>query len=109
MDGRQLVRSRVNRRVAGVCGGIGEYFGLDPTLVRVGFILATFLGLAGVIVYIVLWIVMPEAPVGSEAPETPAGFGDSSPAIRIAEDRFARGEISAGELKQIREDLRGGS
>jgi phage shock protein PspC (stress-responsive transcriptional regulator) len=109
VDGRQLVRSRVNRRVAGVCGGIGEYFALDPTLIRVGFVVATFLGLAGIVIYIVLWIVMPEAPVGSEAPQTPTGFSGSSPAIRIAEDRFARGEITAQELQQIRDDLSGRS
>jgi phage shock protein C len=107
VDGRQLVRSRVNRRVAGVCGGIGEYFDIDPTLVRVIFVLVTFLGLAGIIVYIVLWIVMPEAPVGSEPPQTPAGFTGATPAIRLAEDRFARGEITAQELQQIRDDLSG--
>jgi phage shock protein PspC (stress-responsive transcriptional regulator) len=109
MDGRQLVRSRVDRRIAGVCGGIGEYFGLDPTLVRIGFVLATFLGFSGIVIYIVLWIVMPEAPAGSEPPRTPAGFAGSSPAIRIAEDRFARGEITAQELQQIRDDLSGRS
>ena len=109
VDGRQLTRSRVNRRIAGVCGGIGEYFDIDPTLVRVIFVLVTFLGLAGIIVYVVLWIVMPEAPVGSEPPQTPAGFTGSTPAIRIAEDRFARGEITAQELQQIRDDLSGGS
>jgi len=47
-------------------------------------IAAIFLGLAGIVVYIVLWIVMPEAPVGSEPPQTPAGFSGSTPAIRIA-------------------------
>jgi phage shock protein C len=109
VDGRQLTRSRVNRRIAGVCGGIGEYFDVDPTLVRVIFVLVTFLGLAGIIVYVVLWIVMPEAPVGSEPPQIPAGFTGSTPAIRIAEDRFARGEITAQELQQIRDDLSGGS
>lgn len=107
MNGRQLARSRVNRRLAGVCGGVGAYFGVDPTLVRVAFVIGTLFGLAGVLVYIVLWIVMPEAEPGTEEiPAAALGTG-SSPAIRIAEDRFARGEISTQELQQIRQDLSG--
>ena len=110
MDGRQLLRSRTNRRIAGVCGGIGEYFNIDPTLVRVAFVVATLIGLSGILVYILLWIVMPEAPPGVETePGYSGGTWRASPAIRIAEDRFARGEITAQDLAQIREDLGGGT
>jgi phage shock protein C len=105
VDRQQLVRSRVNRRIAGVCGGIGEYFNLDPTLIRIAFVVATFMGFAGPLIYIVLWIVLPEAAKGAEPVPAQSIFGGSSPALRIAEDRFARGEISAQELQQIREDL----
>jgi len=57
---RTLYRSRDDRMLAGVCGGIGEYFALDPTLVRLVFVLlAVFTGI-GVLAYIVLWIVVPE-------------------------------------------------
>jgi len=108
MDGRQLMRSRFNRRIAGVCGGIGEYFGIDPTLVRIIFVLgALFTGGTVALAYIVLWIVVPEAPPGAEVPEAPGIYSTSSPALRIAEDRFARGEITAQELQQIRDDLAG--
>lgn len=59
---KKLFRSRTNRQVAGVCGGLGEYFGVDPVLVRVAFVLATLAGGPGLIAYIVLALVMPEAP-----------------------------------------------
>ena len=60
MQERTLYRSRDDRMLAGVCGGIGEYFALDPTLVRLVFVLlAVFTGI-GVLAYIVLWIVVPE-------------------------------------------------
>jgi phage shock protein PspC (stress-responsive transcriptional regulator) len=58
---KRLYRSRTDRKLAGVCGGLGEYFNLDPTLVRVLFVLATLAGGPGLILYIVLWLVMPEA------------------------------------------------
>jgi phage shock protein C len=95
----QLTRSETDKRIAGVCGGVGHYFGIDPTLVRIGFVVAAFMGF-GVLAYIVLWIVLPKGSPGTAS--TPL-FG--SPALRIAEDRYARGEISAEELHQIRSDL----
>lgn len=57
---RRLTRSN-NKMIAGVCAGLAEYFGFDPTVVRLVYALLTiFTAFAGVIVYIVLWIVMPE-------------------------------------------------
>jgi phage shock protein C len=100
MQTRQLTRSETNRRIAGVCGGIAEYFGIDPLLVRIGFLVAALMGW-GVLVYVVLWIVLPKGqPSGSPPPP-----GRVSPAVRIAEERYARGEISAEELHQLRGDL----
>lgn len=58
---KRLLRARNNRRLAGVCGGIGEYFGWDPTLVRVGWIVLTLLGGSGILLYVIFWLVMPEA------------------------------------------------
>ena len=48
--------------IAGVCGGVAEYFNTDPTVVRLLWVLITALGGAGVLLYIILWIVMPLAP-----------------------------------------------
>src|SRR5436309_109070 len=101
MDGHRLTRSETDKRIAGVCGGLGEYFGIDPILVRVAFVLLALMG-PGVIAYIVLWIVMPRGTPGAVS----AGLrGRASSAVRIAEDRFARGEIGAEDLAQIRADL----
>lgn len=61
---KQLFRSRDNRMVAGVCAGLGEYLGLDPTVVRLAFLVASLLGYIGplLIAYLVLFIVVPEEP-----------------------------------------------
>ncbi len=58
--GKRLYRSNRNRMIAGVCGGIGEYFGTDPTLIRLGWIILTLMGGSGLIAYIIAWIVIPE-------------------------------------------------
>lgn len=58
---KQLVKSTYDRKIAGVCGGIAEYFNLDPTVVRVAYVVLTVLSAAfpGVILYILLAIIMP--------------------------------------------------
>ena len=60
---KRLYRSRTQRMIGGVCGGIAEYFDIDPTLVRLLFMLSIFAGGAGMILYILELIVMPEAPL----------------------------------------------
>jgi phage shock protein C len=59
---RLLRRSVANRHMAGVCGGLAEYFGLDPTVVRVAYVLLSIFsaGFLGILVYIVLWVLIPE-------------------------------------------------
>jgi phage shock protein C len=98
---RQLTRSETDRRIAGVCGGLAEYFDVDPVLVRVAFVVAAFMGF-GILLYIVLWIV---APRSSHTGPSRTGYSN---AVRIAEERYAHGEISAEELARIRSDLAGG-
>lgn len=56
----QLTRSTSDRMVAGVCGGLARYFNIDPVIVRLVFVLAVFAGGMSPIIYLVLWIVMPE-------------------------------------------------
>jgi len=58
---KRLQRSRDEKLIAGVCGGIAEYFDVDPVIVRVAFVLFTLFGGAGVLLYIVLWVIMPLA------------------------------------------------
>lgn len=59
---KRLYRTRGDRVLAGVCGGLGDYFNIDPTIVRLLFILLALAGGPGIIVYLVLWLVMPEEP-----------------------------------------------
>lgn len=58
---RRLTRSRDERMICGVAGGLAVYLGVDPTLVRIGFVIAAFCGFVGVIAYGVMCLVMPEA------------------------------------------------
>jgi phage shock protein C len=60
---KRLTRSRKHKMIAGVCGGLAEYFELDPTLVRVAYVLISILSVAfpGILAYIVLMFVMPPA------------------------------------------------
>jgi phage shock protein PspC (stress-responsive transcriptional regulator) len=60
-DGR-LRRSRSNRMIAGVVGGLANYFGFDPTIARVIYVILSIVSAAfpGILVYILLWLVMPE-------------------------------------------------
>lgn len=61
---KKLYRSRENRMVAGVCGGLAEYFNVDPTIVRLIFVAISLLGGPGLILYIIMAIVVPEEPFG---------------------------------------------
>jgi len=102
---QRLERSNANRVVAGVCGGIAEYLAVDPTLVRVVFVVLAFLGGIGLLAYIVLLILMPlpgrpapftttaqpsgssNATTGSETdrPVTATAVAPADPAIHAAE------------------------
>ena len=60
---KRLYKSRNDKMLGGVCGGIAEYFDMDPTLVRLGWVLFCALGGSGILAYIVAAIVIPEQPV----------------------------------------------
>ena len=59
---KKLYRSKKDKMIAGVCGGIAEYFDVDPTLIRLLTVLFVILGGAGVAVYVIAWIVIPKNP-----------------------------------------------
>lgn len=54
-----LLRSKENRLIAGVCGGLGEFFKIDPTVIRIIFILITLFGGSGFLLYLILWLIIP--------------------------------------------------
>ena len=57
---KRLIRSTADRKIAGVCGGIGEYFGIDPTMVRIGWVVFCLLGGSGVLAYLLCALIIPE-------------------------------------------------
>ena len=68
---KRLYRSRKEKMIGGVCGGLAEYFDIDPVFVRILFVVAVFAGGSGVLAYIICWIIIPEQP-SAAAPATPA-------------------------------------
>jgi phage shock protein PspC (stress-responsive transcriptional regulator) len=61
---KKLYRSKTKRIIAGICGGIAEYFNIDPTIVRLLWLLLTVVtGGTGVVIYIISWIIIPEEPL----------------------------------------------
>lgn len=69
---QNLYKSRTNKVFAGVCGGLAEYFKVDPTLIRLAWALAFFVGGSGFVLYILALIIMPEGPVEqAKASSTP--------------------------------------
>lgn len=96
-----LVRSTTDRKIAGVCGGMAAHFNMDVTLMRILWVVAVLAGFGlGLLIYVILWIALPEGE--------PVSTVSGSSAVQIAEERYARGEISAEEMARIRDDLRRG-
>ena len=79
----RVLRSRADRIVGGVCGGLGAHLGIDPAWLRIAFVALTLGGGAGVLLYLIAWVAIPEAPVGADPSERVArhpaiGNGDAS-------------------------------
>jgi phage shock protein PspC (stress-responsive transcriptional regulator) len=58
----KLYRSKTDRKLGGVCGGLGEYLGAGPTIIRVLFIVLAVFGGAGLIIYLAMWLIVPREP-----------------------------------------------
>jgi len=70
---KPLSLSRTNRKIAGVCGGFAEYLDLDPTLIRILWVMLVIFGGCGLLAYLIAWIIMPEEPLPQASPtSTPA-------------------------------------
>jgi len=59
---RKLYRSKTDRKLAGVCGGLAQYSNIDATLMRVLFIVLAVLGGSGLVIYLAMWILVPKEP-----------------------------------------------
>jgi phage shock protein C len=76
---KRLYRSRKDRVISGICGGIGEYFNVDPVLVRVGAVLLVFTGGVGLIAYIAGIFIIPEQPLDNDNEEEAAAMRTEEP------------------------------
>jgi phage shock protein C len=71
METKKLYRNRTDRMIAGVCGGLGRYLGIDPTLIRLAFVLLLLFGIgSGLLVYLVMLLIIPEEPQIADMPIT---------------------------------------
>ena len=73
---KKLHRSTKDKMLAGVCGGIAEYFQLDPTIIRVLFVLFSVFAGGGILAYIILWLVIPKEPDTTKPAEDVAEMGE---------------------------------
>ena len=62
---KKLYRSQNDKIIAGVCGGLADYFDIDPTIIRLLFILVVAFGGSGLLIYLILWLIMPRETEGS--------------------------------------------
>jgi phage shock protein C len=77
---KRLYRSRTDRWFAGICGGLGHYFSVDPTLVRVLFVLFALVVGGGILAYLILWLIIPLEPQGvATTAELPPEAGEDEP------------------------------
>lgn len=60
---KRLYRNTNNKIIAGVCSGVGDYFNIDPVIIRLLWVILTIFGGAGLLVYIIAWIIIPEKPI----------------------------------------------
>jgi phage shock protein C len=80
MESKRFLRSKTERVFAGVCGGLAEYFQIDPILIRLLFVVLALVGGGGVLIYVILWIVAPEkVSVYTNTQDAPTDQGYSPP------------------------------
>lgn len=77
----RLRRSRDDRVIAGVCGGLGRYFNTDAVWFRLGFVVLTIAGGAGLLIYLIAWLIIPEAAAGESLESGPTDIGAQGPVV----------------------------
>jgi len=70
MMAKKLYRSVDDKKIAGVCGGLGDYFDIDPTIIRLALVALVLAGGSGILAYILAWIIVPEQLIATVAEET---------------------------------------
>ncbi|MFP3881308.1 MAG: PspC domain-containing protein [Actinomycetota bacterium] len=77
---KRLYRSRTEKILGGVCGGLGDYFAIDPVWFRIGFVVLALGGGSGILIYLLMWLIVPEQPAGYE-PTPGAGTSVNGAAV----------------------------
>jgi phage shock protein C len=104
----RLYRSRTNRVIAGIAGGLGEYFQVDPVIVRLLWVLLGFAGGNGVLLYIIAWILIPEEPIVVRREQNAASTVDEASDGKQANDESDPMESSPQADSENRRRLFGG-
>ncbi|HPE69952.1 MAG TPA: PspC domain-containing protein [Thermotogota bacterium] len=95
---KRLYRSRTNRILGGVCGGLGDYFEIDPVIIRLVWAATFFVGGVGLVFYIIAWIIIPEAKLGSPT----ASAGNETAEETVVEDGSVRMARTPEQTRQRR-------
>lgn len=69
MESKKLYRSMNNKMLGGVAAGLGEYLNIDPTIVRLGFVALALMGGPGIVIYLIMWLVVPPEPFDTTPPQ----------------------------------------
>jgi phage shock protein C len=104
MSDKRLYRSRTNRIIGGVAGGLGEYFDIDPLLIRILFVILAFPSGLGIIAYLIGWVAIPEHP---DAPDKKHGHEEIKDKVeQVASD--VKGAIERSKDPQDANRVTGG-
>lgn len=89
VEKKKLTRSTKDRMIAGVAGGLGEYFDIDPVLIRLAFVLLAWGGGSGAVIYLILWLVLPES--GKKYKDSDETIKENSEEIKEKANKMAKG------------------
>lgn len=98
---KKLYRSRTNSMIAGVCGGLAEYFDIDASLVRVGAVLFTLAWGSGLLAYVILWLIVAQKPLESSVMESEGGQKEAVKADESNELERDKGVLFVGIILTV--------
>jgi phage shock protein C len=107
---RRLYRSQSDKMIAGVCGGLAEYFNIDPVIIRILFVVLTIGPGVGILAYIILWIVVPKSVL--IMPSTAKSAEASNSEIKNSEDKNEESNnstVTAGNDNYVEKERRNGN